>query len=116
MPQWLNTEMIRQLMTVFIPRPANFGVAVYRSDNQTHDKTGAWDFIEFDTERVDTGITIARPEGMWDDPTAAESQRLYATHAGWHVTDGGINFAASAAGVRAIGIELNGATFANTLG
>lgn len=109
MPQWDNTELKRLLTTHFIPRPANLGARVYRSTDQSHNNTGNWVFVSFDTERVDTGITNTYTSGIWD---VATPTRLTAVKAGWHHIWGGISFAASAAGtIRAVSFRLNAATY-----
>lgn len=106
MPQWLNTELIRQLMAIFIPRPANFGVRVYRDSTQSI-SNAAWEAIEFNTERWDTGITNSYTNGFWD--SGVNAYRLVATHAGFYCISGHAEFDSDANGFRGIAIAL-GAT------
>jgi hypothetical protein len=106
----ITPGLIRKLRSYFVPLPANLGVAVYRSTDQSHNKTGGWVFVSFDTQREDTGLTNDYPSGFWEGVT--NPTRLTAVKAGWYIIWGGLSFAASAAGtIRAAGIRLNGTTF-----
>ena len=110
MPQWNVAGLIRLLNGHYIRLPANLGARVHRlGSDQSHNNTGNWVKVEFDTERVDTGITLTYTNGMWD---VANATRLTAVKAGWHSIWGGIAFDQSAGGTRRlVGILLNNTSF-----
>lgn len=107
MPQFENSELVRLLRSIFMPLPANLGARVYGSTQNVGD--AAYETIEFDTERWDTGSTGAGgsyPNGMWD---IANDTRLTAVHRGWHTISGHLVFASNAIGIRGIQIRHGGA-------
>lgn len=114
--QWtVDRGLVRKLSTYFIRKPANCGARIYGSDAFTHNKTGTWLPLIFDTEREDTGwITDdgGTTVGFWrNDGNAFWEQKLFAQKAGWHTVVGHITWAANAAGIRGIAIRLDGATY-----
>jgi catechol-2,3-dioxygenase len=76
-----------------------FGIRarVYSSGNFTHDSSGNWLSIPFDSERWDT-------DGMHS--TSVNNDRLTVVTPGWYIISGSVRFAANAAGTRVLRIML----------
>ena len=106
MPNWDNTELLRLLNAHYIRLPANLGVRVYSKQAQAIGNA-AWEAIDFDSERWDTGITNTYEDGFWDG--FVSQQRLTAVKAGFYVMSGHIEFASDPNGFRGIGIGFGAA-------
>lgn len=110
----ISRGLIKKLRAYFVQQPGNSGARVYASQGLTHNNTGNYFTLTFDSEREDTGwITDdgGTTRGYWrDDGNANWQQKLFAQKAGWHMIVGNVAIEADATGRRILDIYLNGTT------
>jgi hypothetical protein len=75
---------------------------VYNNANITHQTSGTWQALTFNSERFDTHAAHS---------TSVNSGYLIAPLAGYYLIGGGFQFAANGTGRRNIGIRLNGSNY-----
>lgn len=80
----------------------NVGARVYNSTDFTHNSTGNWVAVTFDTERFDTDTIHS---------TSTNTSRLTINTGGKYLIGGAVTFTANATGQRQLGIRDGGATF-----
>lgn len=78
------------------------GARVYNDAAFSHNSSGNWLAITFNSERFDT-------DGMHS--TSSNTSRVYAITAGTYLLTGHANFAANSTGYRQLGLRVDGATF-----
>lgn len=76
--------------------------AVYNSGDFSHNSSGNWLAITFDSERRDV-------LGMHS--TSANTSRITFALGGWYILHGNIQFAPNATGARGLGVRIDGTTF-----
>ena len=98
-----ETERLkRRLDRMEVNEPLPIACRVYNSGDFSHNSTGNWLAVTFDSERWDV-------TGMHEGVT--NPSRITFALGGWYLVGGSIRFASDATGVRYVSVRLGGSTY-----